>query len=206
MADGAEPVVKGAVEGDLDEAILRRIVACVGLSLGQVYGRNGKQSLLRGVRGYNNAARFSPWIVLIDLDGDCNCAPECIVQWLPDPALHMCFRVAVRAVEAWMLADRERIASWLGVPVNRVPEDPDRLDNPKRRLVDLARRSRRRSVRDDIVPRSGSGREVGVLYTARMIEFAQDENEGWRPELARGVSDSLRRCIAGLEQLVAAER
>jgi hypothetical protein len=192
--------ITGVVEGDLDEAVLRRVVACAGLSLGRTYGRKGKPFLLQSIDGYNNAARFFPWIVLIDLDGDCDCAPECIEQWLPDPAPHMCLRVAVRAIEAWVLADRERIANWLGVPAARIPENPDRLDDPKRRLIDLARSSRRRALRDDLVPREGSGREVGALYTARMTEFVQDENDGWRPDLALRVSDSLRRCIAHVQK------
>jgi hypothetical protein len=200
VAGWARSVITGAVEGDLDEAVLRRVVGGAGLSLGTIHGRKGKRFLLQAINGYNNAARFSPWIVLVDLNGDGGCAQECVGQWIPNRAPHMCFRVAVRTVEAWILADRERIASWLGVSVVRIPEDPDRLENPKRSLVDLARRSRRRSIRDDLVPREASGRSVGTLYTARMIEYVQDEIDGWRPEWALRVSDSLRRCIASIEQ------
>jgi hypothetical protein len=140
----------------MDEAILRRILEYAGLSLGTVHGRNGKQPLLHSMAGYNNAARFAPWIVLVDMDRDCDCAPPCVQQWLPSPSPNMCFRIAVRAVEAWLLADRERIARWLGVAVARVPENPDDLDDPKRELVNLARRSRRRDIARDLVPREGA--------------------------------------------------
>lgn len=154
------PIVTGAVEGDLDEALLRRILNYVGIALGTVHGRKGKPFLLRSVGGYNNAAQFAPWVVLVDLDRDCDCAPPCTQRWLANPSAQMCFRVAVRAVEAWLLADRERMAQLLGLKVALLPEDPDNLDDPKRELVNLARRARRRAIRDDLVPRDGSGRAV----------------------------------------------
>jgi len=198
VSQDATPIVTSAVEGDLDEALVRRITQHLGLSLGAVHGRRGKPFLLRSIAGYNNAARFSPWMVLVDLDRDCDCAPDCIQQWLPRPASQMCFRVAVRAVEAWLLADRERIAAWLAVGVGRVPANPDALNDPKMSLVNLARHLRRIAVRDDFVPRRGSGRPVGPLYTTRMIQFIQDRNTGWRPDIALHASDSLASCLARL--------
>jgi hypothetical protein len=118
----------------------------------------------------------------------------------------MCFRVAVRTIEAWLLADRERLAQLLGVNVAWLPTDPDYLDDPKRELINLARRSRRRAVRDDLVPRQGSGRSVGPLYTTRMIEFLQDETAGWRLDQALRASDSLARCVIRLRSLAEAAR
>jgi hypothetical protein len=113
----------------------------------------------------------------------------------------MCFRLVVRSVEAWLLADRDRIAEFLGIRRAQVPRDPDALDDPKRALINLARRSRRRALRTEIVPREGSGRSVGPLYTTRLIEFIQDEAVGWRVDHALGVSDSLRRCVEDLRRL-----
>ena len=200
MSAPERPVITAAVEGDLDETLLRSVVTHAGFTLGRVHGRKGKPYLLESLRGYNNAARFSPWVVLIDLNGDGNCAPEVIGQWLPNPSEYMCLRVAVRAAEAWMLADRDRIARWLGLSVAHVPKRPDELENPKQELINLARRSHRRWPREELVPREGSGRSVGPLYTARMIEFIQDNENGWRPGSAVLVSDSLARCIARLRQ------
>ena len=197
---GEMSIVTGAVEGDLDEALLRRVASFAGLSLGAVHGRKGKEFLLQTINGYNRAAQFMPWVVLVDLDRNCDCAPPCIAQWLPNPSAQMCFRVAVRGAEAWLLADREGMASWMAVPVGKVPENPDNLNDPKQEIINLARRSRRRTVQHDLVPRPGSGRTVGPLYTTRMIEFLQDETSGWRPDRARRVSDSLARCIGRLRQ------
>jgi hypothetical protein len=194
--------VTGAVEGDLDETLLRRILGHVGMSLGTVYGRKGKRFLLQSINGYNNAAQYAPWVVLVDLDRDGDCAPPCVQKWLARPSAQMCFRVAVRSIEAWLLADRERIGhlvsrAWL-------PANPDSLDDPKRELINLARRSRRRGVREDLVPRQGSGRSVGPLYTTRMIEFLQDEAAGWRLDQALRVSESLERCVLRLRNLAEA--
>ena len=197
-------MVTGAVEGDLDEALLRRILDHVGISLGMVHGRKGKRLLLQSVDGYNQAARHAPWVVLVDLDRDCDCPPPCIEKWLPKPSAQMCFRVAVRAAEAWLLADRERLARLLGIRTALLPRDPDRLDDPKRELVDLARGSHRRVIRDELVPREGSGRPVGPLYTTRLIEFVQDETEGWRPDHALHASGSLERCVLRLRDFARA--
>lgn len=190
--------VTGAVEGDLDETLLRRILGHVGMSLGRVCGRKGKRFLLQSINGYNNTAQYAPWVVLVDLDRDGDCAPPCVQKWLARPSAQMCFRVAVRSIEAWLLADRERIGHLLGISRAWLPANPDSLNDPKRELINLARRSRRRGVRDDLVPREGSGRSVGPLYTTRMIEFLQDEVAGWRPDQALRVSESLERCVLGL--------
>jgi hypothetical protein len=68
-------IIHGAVEGMIDEAVLRRLVKEIGAMAGPVYGKNGKSFLLERLRAYNQAARFSPWIILIDLDDDDECAP-----------------------------------------------------------------------------------------------------------------------------------
>ena len=204
MTSELRPVVTGAVEGDLDEALLRRILSGVGISLGTVYGRKGKRFLLEAIRGFNNAAQYSPRVVLVDLDRDCDCAPPCVEKWLARPSARMCFRVAVRSVEAWLLADRERIGQLLGIRLAWLPIDPDSLEDPKRELINLALRSRKRAVREDLVPRQGSGRVVGSLYTTRMIAFLQDESAGWRLNEALCVSKSLERCVLRLRTITKA--
>jgi hypothetical protein len=191
-------MISGAVEGDLDEVLLRRIFIELGLSLSAVYGRRGKAHLLQSLAGYNAAAEFLPWVVVIDLDRDCDCAPTCVAQWLPRPAAKMCIRIAVRAAEAWLLADRERIAEFLSISRSLIPADPDRLSDPKATLIDLARRSRKREVREQIPPRPGSGRKVGPQYTGAMISFIENREIGWRLKEAAGRSDSLSRCIERL--------
>lgn len=177
--------ISAAVEGLIDEAVLRRLIRETRkATLDSVYGKSGKDQIRNNLQGYNNATKFSPWILLVDLDQDEDCAPLFRAQWLSDPAPYLCFRVAVREVEAWMMADRERLARFLSISESRIPRDPESLGNPKRQLVNLARNSKKRAIREDMVPRPESGRDVGPAYTSRLIEFMQDERNGWRPGVA----------------------
>jgi len=201
VSSQAAILIYGAAEGPTDEAVLKRLLAEAGAVPGAVYGQNGKQSLKRDIRGYNNAALYSSWFVLIDLDHDAPCPSALREEWLPEPAPKMCFRVAVREVEAWLLGDREWISAFLGIGTVKVPRDPESLDDPKRTMVDLARQSRRRDIREDMVPRPGSGRSVGPAYTSRMIEFTSDSGR-WRPEVAAENSRSLLRCRNALNRLI----
>jgi hypothetical protein len=198
---GPQVVIQGAVEGDLDEAVARRLVHLIGASPGNVYGKRGKEHLRQRVSGYNGAAKHAPWLVLVDLDDEANCPPPAVAAWLSSPARFLCLRFAVREIEAWLLADRERIAAFLGVTRARLPLDPEAVPDPKETMVNLARYSRRRVVREDLVPRPGSGRRVGPAYAARLIEFV---NSAWDPVEAANRSESLRRSIRCLEELCAA--
>jgi hypothetical protein len=199
MAAQKPVMISAAVEGLVDEAVLRCLIQRAGGTLTQVHGKRGKQHLRRQINGYNGAAGISPWVILVDLDADADCAPPLRAAWLPHPAPMMCLRVAVRAVEAWLLADQARLARFLGVAAVRIPVGPEAVIDPKRALVEIARHSRRRDIREDMVPRAGSGRSVGPAYASRLIEFVQAH---WRPEVAAQSSDSLRRCCERLDDVV----
>ena len=193
------PVLSAAVEGVVDEAVVRRLISHAGGDTGTVYGRRGKPYLKQRIGGFNQAARHAPWVILVDLDNDAHCAAILRAEWLPNPAPQLCFRIALREVETWLLADREAAARFLSVAKNRVPQDPESVTKPKEFVVNLARRSRRRDIREDMVPRPGSGRAVGPAYTSRLAEFASTR---WRPPFASERSDSLRRAIRCIQRLV----
>lgn len=190
--------ISAAVEGPTDEAVALKLIEHVGAQPGAVYGLQGKAHLRQKIGGYNRAAAHARWLVLVDLDREADCAPPLLQAWLPQPAPRMCFRVAVRAVEAWLLADAEALAAYLGVARKRVPADPEALPDPKQAMVNLARASRRRDVRADMVPRVGSGRAVGAAYASRVIEFASAE---WRPPVAAKKAESLARALRCLRSL-----
>lgn len=191
-------VVAAAVEGIVDEAVVRRLITDVGAIPGAVHGKNGKPHLRQRMRGYINAARHAPWIILVDLDRDADCAPPLRHEWLPEGMSDLCFRIAVRAVESWLLADRECMASFLSVACQKIPSDSQALSDPKATVVKLARQSRRREIREDMVPRPGSGRPVGAAYSLRLIEFTSTH---WRPGVALKHCDSLRRAIECLRRI-----
>lgn len=198
MTLAKDVVISAAVEGIVDEAVVRRLIVQVGATPGAVYGKQGKTFLRERVAGYNRAARHAPWIILVDLDRDADCAPPLRLAWLPDVAPLLCFRVVVRQLETWLLADTEHLAAFLGVALSRVPGNPEGLEYPKITMVNLARTSRRSAIREDMVPREGSGRRVGPAYSSRLIEFV---SSSWRPSEAARRSESLRRALECLERL-----
>lgn len=196
-----QSLVSAAVEGPLDAAVARKLIEAAGASPGTIYVRGGKRALLHRAEAYNNAARFSPWLVLVDLDADAECPPPARDEWLPRPARHMCFRVVVREIEAWLMADRTSLAQFLSVPVGRVPLRPESLADPKHEVVRLARSSRSRVIQANMVPSPSSGRSVGPAYTSRMIEFVR---QNWSTERAADRSESLARALRALRTIVQA--
>ena len=192
-------IISIAVEGAVDEAVMRRLIAHAGGHTGAVYGRNGKTALRERINGYNQAARRAPWVVLVDLDNDADCAPPMRDEWVPEPAVNLCFRIAVREVEAWLMADAQTLSRYLSVGSGKILAEPERLERPKEAMVNLARGSRRKDIRTDMVPREKSGRRVGPAYASRLIEYVR---EHWRPDVAAERSESLQRAIHCLENLV----
>jgi len=192
------PAVSVAVEGKINESVARKLLREVRVVPAAIYGKRGKAHLRERIAGYNNAAGYQPWLVLVDLDQDADCAPPLLLDWTPRPAPYLCFRVVVREVEAWLLGDHEQIALLLGLPSHRIPENPESLSNPKEALVTLARHSPKTRVRDDMIPRPRSGRAVGPAYASRLMEFARMQ---WRPEVAARRCDSLRRAMDALKRL-----
>lgn len=180
--------------------IATRLLALVQLELGNVYGLHGKGWLDRNITRYNAAARHARWFGMRDLDNDAPCASDLVRSLLPHRAAGFCFRVPVRAGEAWLLADSERIARFLRVSPALVPRQPDLLGDPKQNMVNLARRSRSRDIAADMVPAPRTTGRVGPGYTARIIEFTLSH---WRPRTAARTSPSLTRCIAALERWAA---
>lgn len=184
------------VEGDSDEAVARRILTCLGVHAGPVYGKRGKGHIDTQLRRYNQAARHAAWLVLRDQDNDGECPGQLQRHLLSSPSRHMCFRIAVREVESWLMGDRKAFARFLGIPLRLVPLSPELESDPKHRVIALARQSRHTDMRKDIPPR-WAHTTVGPLYTSRMIEFAQI----WDPLVASLVCPSLARCLAAIRRM-----
>lgn len=187
-----------AAEGDTDFPVARAIIKLAGLAPGKEIDCGGKGKLDERLPGYSAAANGAPWLVLRDLDHDAPCAGELIPRLINAPGRFLCLRVAVRASEAWLLADAERFADFMRISRSRITLEPDKLADPKLEIVNLARGSRKPVIVSDMVPKQGASRKIGPGYEARIIEFA---DERWRPDIARTRSPSLDRCIRALERL-----
>lgn len=88
------------------------------------------------------------------------------------------------------MADAQGATSFFGTKA--FPDRPDEVDDPKMALVNACRKSKKRSVKENVVPRLGSGRRVGELYEAELVEFGRDH---WSVDRARLNSPSLDRAI-----------
>jgi hypothetical protein len=188
-----------AVEDALSEAVLRRLLADAGrgYAVGTAYGRSGNGYLRRTTTGWNRAARSVPFVLLTDLD-DADCPPTLIGDWLPDVRhANLIFRVAVREVEAWLLGDSIHLAKYLGCPLNKMPDDPDTLSDPKRTLIDLARQSRFTEIRNRVVPKARSTAKQGPDYNACLSAFVA---RFWNSADAAHKSPSLTRTVAHLSK------
>ncbi|MBI4757273.1 MAG: hypothetical protein HY778_18070 [Betaproteobacteria bacterium] len=190
-----------AVEDELSAAVMRRLVVASGRGfvIDRVINARGNGLLKAGMGKFVSASRVLPHVVLTDLDR-CPCPPELLRQWgasrLPPRLL---LRIAVREVEAWLLADRTGMAAYLSVPVTKVPHDPETELDPKRTLINLARRSRKRRLIEELAPQVGSPNCIGPLYNARLTEFACNR---WDVEAARERAPSLDRALQRLSSFL----
>ncbi|NQT82499.1 hypothetical protein HQ563_05725 [bacterium] len=185
------------VEGDLDEAVLTELLRSIGIGVLRRFGKRGKDDLRKKVRRYNHAARHSKWVVLVDLNNDAECPPPFVASWLPDRNPNLQFRVAVRAIESWLLADTNAMARFLRVPVEKIPLQPEKEPKPKQTLINVARRSRSKRIRQDLVPPPGRTARQGPGYISRLIEFTVVH---WDPQRASKHAPSLERALNSLSQ------
>ncbi|MGA3099430.1 MAG: hypothetical protein ABSF25_23500 [Bryobacteraceae bacterium] len=185
-----------ATEDELSEATLLRILRDLDrYVVGTPYRRGGFGYLRRTIHGWNSAARSIPFIVLTDLDV-CECPASLIADWLTAPQHpNLLFRIAVREVESWLLADTVNLSRFLGVPEREMPSDCDNLADPKAEIIELARRSRIRAIRDGIVPKRGSTAKQGPDYNGLLGLFVRG---GWDLKAAAAGSPSLARTICRL--------
>ena len=190
-----------AFEDSLSESVLKVLLLGSGrcYEVATLYTGGGFGYLRQRVRGFNNAAKGIPFLLLADLD-TAECAPVLVRQWLPAPPHpNLLFRIAVREVESWLVADRENLARFLGIRVELVPFGPDSIPDPKSVLIRLASKSPNRRLRDDIVPRPGSTSKQGPNYNGRLIGFVEHI---WDPGVATATSASLRRTVEALASFV----
>ncbi len=192
-------VIDILVEGPLDEAVARRLIHHTGHQAGTTFGKQGVSYLRQKVAGFNVRASYgNPMLMLVDfMDTGLDCPPAVLPAWLPNRSSKLLLRVVVNEIESWLLADHLGIGSLLGISGAVVPDDPERLADPKQTLVNLARRSRRKAAQA-LVPQQGISAVVGPGYVSEMQAFVAQR---WNIEAARRRAASLDRCLLRLAEL-----
>jgi hypothetical protein len=140
--------------------------------------------------------------VITDLD-KAECASALIRNWFAiskDDQLELpsqcVFRIAVRELESWILADPEALAKHLGIKAANFPNDPDDLDDPKQHLLDVIRRKGRRRIIRDMIPQGIA--HIGPRYNEVLCDFVE---RSWDPERAAKNSPSLGRALDALMKI-----
>lgn len=193
------PYITVAVEGELDSIIVQKLIEQAGGKVAALLPPRGKPAIRKNIERYNSAARHALWIVVVDLNNEYDCAPSLLQEWLPEESQYMCFRVAVREIEAWLMGDAETLADYLKISRSKIERNPESLSDPKPKvaMVNLARESQSREIRERMVSKNGNS--PGPYYTAVLSDYAHNH---WRPEVAAKRADSLRRAMACVENLL----
>lgn len=191
-----------ATEDELSEAIALRLISEVQLPHEVTYKlRRGGFGYLRSkMDSWCRMAEHQVMMVLTDLDR-ANCLVEFRDEWLagrPLPA-SMIFRIAVREVESWILADHQAMRELIG---NKgvLPAQPDKLNDPKQALLGLGKTAPK-SVRDDLIRTIEGQLRQGVGYNARLTHWI---NTAWSPERAAERSPSLARARIRIQEAAVA--
>jgi hypothetical protein len=161
-------------------------------------GLSGFGQLRVRLPAFNHAAASGePFFVLADLDVHAQCPGQVLPLWMPNirRSRNLVFRVAVREVEAWLLADKVNFADFLAVDPAHLPGRIELVTDPKLEIVRLARLSTSADVVNDLVPRLGSTAEVGRLFERSLLTFARHH---WNIDEAARHSRSLRRALRAI--------
>lgn len=192
------------VEGDLEIPVAKRILdeLHVDYSGAQILNKRGRTNFWPAIKRYNQAAARQLGVVfaLADLEEE-SCVPILLNRHLPKkPHAHFVCRIAIRALESWLLADRGQFADFLQAPYAKLPAKPDALAHPKKTVVELARKHSPHSLKRDLVPDEGSAGITGRYYQTRLVEFVANR---WSSSDARSNSNSLDRAMRALEKVFA---
>lgn len=173
-------------------AVMNRLVAASGrpIEVSRRLVERGFGNIKRSVSKYRQASHVIPHVVLTDLDRAA-CPSALRAEWgVTDLPTSMLFRVAVRETESWLLGDRQGFAEFAAVALNKVPQNPEALRDPKQSLINLVRRSRKRRLIEELVPAHGSSASIGPLYNERLGEFVA---HSWDIDAASQACLSLQR-------------
>ncbi|HFD87121.1 MAG TPA: hypothetical protein ENJ35_05555 [Gammaproteobacteria bacterium] len=200
----------GYAEDEPSCAVMRRLFDYANMS-----NSDGKRLVFRpgfpeNKRGYGNLKNLATNLVqmtgnaglfvfvMTDLDQEA-CVPMLIQRWFPGVCRlpdSLIFRVAVREVESWILADRVELANFLGIPKANFSREPDTLGDPKSHLLDVIRTKGRKRFHRDMLPTGNA--HIGPEYNRVLCDFV---NNHWNIDEAQQYSPSLQRTVDALRRI-----
>jgi hypothetical protein len=125
------------------------------------------------------------------------CPVQWLKKWSPKVSHEWFFlRLAVPEAESWVLADRKGVSDFFKVSAAQIKADPDELEDPKREVLRLARKSKVRLIRDEMVSATDINR-TGSGYNTHLSAMVR---ENWQAMRALERSSSLERAIRRLTE------
>lgn len=191
------PTVYLAAEDVPGLAVGRKLVAEQPvLTIHYAHNGHGYGKLKAKAQNYNQMGENGfPVLLLTDLDDD-PCPSSKIVAWLGRaPSRGFLFRICVREVEAWLLADRVAMAGFLKVKIATLPVEPESLADPKATLIALAQRAPRK-IRVGLTPMGSAS--IGPDYNELLSEFI---SKSWSIKRAVDRAPSLVRARHRIAEL-----
>lgn len=184
----------------LGAALIEQSGQHTAIQLRQVAG--GAARLREKIDKMNNVAEnVMPVLMVADADQ----APCPVTQrnsWLPAHAHpRLALRLAVREAEAWVLADHEGFSTFAQISPAKLPDAPEEIFDPKQALLSLIRFSKRRDLRDEMLPSKHSASPIGLGYNTHLKEYVR---RFWRADRALHRAPSLARAIPRVVNLLRA--
>ena len=160
----------------------------------------GQTAIKNKCEAFLNMAKAGIYtIILADLD-TAECACSLIRSWFtipqndqPNLPPKCVFRVIVREVESWILADHTAWAKFIEIPATNFSTQPDQLDDPKGHLLNVIRRKGTKKIHREMLPQGHA--HIGPRYNEVLCNFIDNS---WMPERAAVNSPSLDRAIKAL--------
>lgn len=185
-------------EDTLTFSVIKRLVNDFSsqISIAQEINAHGFGKIKRDILKYNNAAKQTPFFVITDLDKK-ECAVTLIRDWFGNnqKETNLIFRVAVREIDAWILADKKGIAKALHISPDIILSDPEKIEDPKGFLMQISKKSKNREIREDFSPKDSYAHQ-GPLYNILLTEFV---NNDWNLKDAMQHSRSLEKAYNALK-------
>ena len=167
------------------------------ITITQEINAHGFGKIKRDILKYNNAAKNKPFLIITDLDKK-ECAISLIDDWFSNTKKEseLIFRVAVKEIDAWILADKKGIAKALNISSDIIPSEPEKIDNPKELLMQLAKKSKCRKIREEFPPKDFFAHQ-GPLYNILLTDFVNNE---WNLNEAKLHSRSLEKAYMAIKR------
>jgi len=197
-------VISLLAEGHLEIAAATRVLKFCGHEIGTVFGTKGCNYIKEKAAVFNNYATSQTGMLVLtdfrDSGEDCilTALNEYVYKKYPFPSDTYLFCFSIYELESWLLADNSGFAKFMNVAVSNIPLDPESDNDPKKTIVNIARKSKTRSIREGVAPPPGHRAKVGPEYFSLMSEFIMYH---WNIENAIKRAPSLEWCVNKLKKM-----